>query len=93
MALTTTITKKSVVSSMEGMYQLTFNMVYVDGATVLIDRDFSAPYKTGNPWNSVTIPIREQMKKAIRLYKEEQVIFKGAGIDGIVTNLNSTVGV
>jgi beta-glucosidase/6-phospho-beta-glucosidase/beta-galactosidase len=94
MALTTTITKKSVTLSMEGMYQITYNMVYADGATVLFERDFTQPFKVGQGWSTtVTLRMRDEMKKAIRVYKEEQAIFNGAPIDASVTNLNSTVGV
>jgi hypothetical protein len=94
MALTTTITKKSVSLSQEGLYQITMNMKYQDGATVLLDRDFSERYKTGQAWaTTVTAKMRDSMKNAIRIYKEEQAILNGAPIDASVLNLNSTVGV
>ena len=94
MALTTTITKKSVTLKIEGMYEVTYNMVYADGSTILIDRDFTEPFKTGQAWaTTVTARMRDKMKAAMRIYKEEQAIFNGAPIDASVTNLNNTVGV
>jgi len=93
MALTTTITKKSVTCSQEGLYQITLNMVYADGATVLLDQDFTERYKTGQAVNIVAVSFRENMQAAIRKYKESQVIFNAAQLDTVVMNLNSTVGV
>ena len=94
MALTTKIIKKSVTCSQEGLYQITYNMVYADGVTVLIDRDFTEPFKTKRAWaTSITATMREKMKKTIATYKAEQAILNGAPIDASVANLNSTVGV
>ena len=93
MELTTTITKKAVTSGQEGLYQITLNMKYQDGATVLLDQDFSESYKTGQAFSAVFFNMKEKMKKAIRQYKETQVVLNAAALDTIVTNLNSTVGV
>lgn len=93
MALSTTVTKKSVTCSQEGLYQITLNMKYQDGTTVLLDQDFTERYKTGQAINLVATSFREQMKMAIRKYKEGRVIFNAAQLDTVVTNLNSTVGV
>lgn len=93
MALTTTIVKKSVTCSQEGLYQITLNMKYQDDATVLLDQDFTERYKTGQVIGIVAVSFKENMKTAIRKYKEAQVIFNAAQLDAVVTNLNSTVGV
>ncbi len=94
MALTTTITKKSVAFAHDGMHMITYNMVYADGSTILIDQDFTTEFRTGKPWSTtVTTRMRERMKTAITRYKAEQAIFNGAPIDASVANLNSTVGV
>ena len=94
MALTTTVTKKSVSQTMDGMFSITYNLLYKDDATVLIDQDFSQVFKTGMAWaTTVTAKMREAMKYAIAKYKLEQAILNGAPIDASVTNLNSTVGV
>lgn len=93
MALTTIITKKSVTCGQEGLYQITLNMQYRDGTVVLLDQDFSEVYKTGQIVSRVLERFKEQMKLAIRRYKEAQVIFNAAQLDAVVTNLNNTVGV
>ncbi len=93
MALSMTITKKSVSCSQEGLYQITLNLKYQDGTTVLLDQDFTEVYKTGQVVSRVLERFKEQMKTAIRKYKEAQVIFNAAALDSVVTNLNNTVGV
>jgi hypothetical protein len=94
MALTTTITKKSVSQTFEGLFQVTYNMVYADGATVLLNQDFTENFKPQMVWGTtVTAKMREKMKAAIAKYKAAQAILNGAPIDASVTNLNSTVGV
>ena len=94
MALTTTITKKSVVLTREGLYAITYNLLYKDGDTVLIDRDFTENFKTGWSWaTTITAVMKAKMKLAIANYKAEQAIFTGAPIDASVQNLNETVGV
>lgn len=93
MALSTTITKKSVSLSQEGLYNITLNMLYKDGETVLLNIDFSERYKTGQAYSAVFFAMKERMKAAIRHYKQEQAIFNAVALDTIVTNLNSTVGV
>ncbi len=93
MALSTIITKKSVSESQERLYQITLNMKYQDGTTILLDQDFTERYKTGQVISIILERFKEQMKLAIRHYKEAQVIFNAAALDAVVTNLNSTVGV
>jgi len=93
MALSTTITKKSVTYSQEGMFNVTLNLLYKSDEVVLIDRDFSLRYKPGTAWVPVFTEAKEKMKAAIRIYKEEQVLLNAVGLDGVVTNLNATVGV
>ena len=83
MALSTTITKKSVSLSQEGLYQITLNMKYQDGATVLLDQDFTERYKTGQVVGNVALAFQENMKAAIRKYKEAQVIFNAAQLDAV----------
>jgi hypothetical protein len=94
MALSTTITKKSVTLVGDGKYTITYNLLYKDGETTLIDRDFSQTFKPGMAWSTtVTALMRDEMKKAIANYKAEKAIYDGAPIAASVQNLNETVGV
>jgi hypothetical protein len=92
-AISSVITKKSVSSVGEGSYLINVNLKYQDGATVLLDLDFSEKFKTGQAYSTVFFNLKERMKAAIRHHKEEQAIFTAAALDTVITNLNSTVGV
>jgi len=93
MALSTTITKKSCVIRGVDSYSITLNLLYKDGETVLLDRDFSQNYKKGQAWPTLTVPVREEMKAAIAAYKPWKVINDAAGYTVRVVNLNATVRV
>ena len=94
MALSTTITKKSVTLVGDGKYTITYNLLYKDGETTLIDRDFSQVFKPGMAWaTTVTALMRDEMKRAIANYKAEKAIYDGAPLAASVQNLNETVGV
>ena len=94
MSLTTTITKKSATLVSDGKYTITYNLLYKDGETTLIDRDFSQVFKRGMAWaTTVTALMRDEMKRAIANYKAEKAIYDGAPIAASVQNLNETVGV
>lgn len=91
MALSTTITKKSVVQTQDGLYSVTLNLQYKDGVTVLLDRDFTENYWKGGTFNFVNFKAR--MKDTIQQYKDEQALFNGTVLATVVTNLNNQVGV
>ena len=93
MALTTTITKKSVSLVTTGLYTITLNMKYADGATILIDQDFSQPWSTGQTFSSVFFAFKTDMMAAIANYKAVQSVLNGGGLAAIITNLNNVVGV
>ena len=93
MALSTTVTKKSVTQSQDGLFIITFNLLYQDDTTVLIDQDFSREYRPGQPPESVYADVLAAMKSAIKKYKDEQSIYNNALLDTVVTTLNANVGV
>jgi hypothetical protein len=93
MALTSTITKKSVTQSMNGLFNITFNLQYKNDAVVLIDQDFDHKYRTGQAPSIVYFDVLTAMKAAIQKYKDEQEILNNALLDTVVTNLNANVGV
>jgi len=93
MALSTTITAKSVVSLQEGLYGVTVNMKYADGEMVLIDKDYTENYWKDMAFSVVFFNLKERMKADIAKYKAEQVILNSSVLATIITNLNSTVGV
>ena len=85
MALTKTVTKKSVKYGQEKLHIITFNLSVLDGTTEIINQDFSCEYRSGdNPAQKVN-EIKEQMQIAINRYKAEQVIFNSVALDTAVT--------
>jgi hypothetical protein len=93
MALSIIVTKKSVTLSQEGLYQITLNLQYLDGSTVLIDRDFSENYWTGQTPAFVVGKFKEKMQKAIDDYKAAQIIYNSAALDTAITTLKNGLGV
>ncbi len=93
MALSTTITSKSVNLVTAGVYNITLNMLYKDGETVLLDQDLSEPWSTGQAFSVVFFAFKAKMMAAIANYKSEQTVKNGGGLAAIVTNLNNVVGV
>jgi len=92
MALTTTITVKSVVESQKLLFIITLNMLYKEDETVLVDEDFTEKYRTGEALSAIYFRFLEKMKAAIASYKAEQVVINSVGLSGILTNLNTNVG-
>jgi hypothetical protein len=93
MALTVAVTKKSVTTSQDGLYQITLNLQYLNGTAVLIDQDFSENYWVGQTPAFVIAKFKEKMQKAIDDYKAAQVIFNSATLDTAITNLKNGLGV
>jgi len=72
MALSTTITKKSVTLITVGVYNITLNMLYADGETVILDQNFTEPWSTGQAFSAVFFAFKAKMMAAIANYKTEQ---------------------
>jgi hypothetical protein len=88
MALSKTVTKKSVKYAMEKLNIITFNLVVLDGAVEVINQDFSCNYIPGDAPASKVAEIVKQMQVVIDRYKAEQVIFNAAALDTAVTSIS-----
>lgn len=89
MALTVEVTKKAVTTSQDGLFQITLNMKYLDGATVLIDQDFTENHWLGQPPSVAVGRFKERMQKTIDNYKASQGIFNAAALDTALTTLKN----
>lgn len=85
------VTKKSVIHVQGGLFNITLNMQYLDGETVLIDTNISEHYVIGENRNAILEKFKAQMQKAIDNYKAAQVIFDSAAIDTAVTNIQNNL--
>lgn len=93
MALTVAVTKKSVVSTQDGLYSITLNIQYLNGAVVLIDQDFSENYWVGQTPALVVNKFKEKIQKEIDGYKAAQVLFNSTALDTAITALKNGLGV
>lgn len=91
MALTITITKKSVTQSQDGLWNIVLNLICKDGVPEVINQDFTMRYKTGQDIEVVIKKIQGEMQKTIDYYKSSQVIFNHAKLATAITYLNSNL--
>lgn len=89
MALSVTITKKSVQLIQEKLYHVTINMKITDGTTEVLNQDFSVKYRTGE---SIAIKQNEliaQCQAAINKYKAELQIYNAASFTTMCNNIQT----
>ena len=84
--MTTTITKKSV-SITPRVNTVTLNLLYTDGETVLIDRDFSGVYYPGEKVEHALEHIKLDIEAAIANYDAEQKVLASTDLDTAVATL------
>jgi hypothetical protein len=91
MALTITVTKKSVTQSQEGLWLITLNLVCLDAAVEVINQDFTMKYKTGQDVEVKVKLLQEEMQDVINYYKASQVIFNHTKLATAVAYLNNNL--
>jgi hypothetical protein len=91
MALTITVTKKSVSEAMPGQWTVTFNMVVEDGELEVINTDYSIDYKTGDNFDLKQVEALAKGQAIIDKYKREQTIFAATKLNTLVTYLNTNL--
>lgn len=92
MALTATVTKKSVSYVQDKLHNITFSFKLNDSTktpTEVINKDFSCTYQPGESPSQKVAGIVSQIQLDIDHYKAEQVIFNAAALDTAVTNIQS----
>jgi len=89
MALTTTVTKKSVSLSQPKMWMITLNMSLKDNAVEVLNKDYSIRYKTGDSISDKVAKFIELMQADINWYKSEQLIYNNIQLDTAVTNVQA----
>ena len=78
MALTATVTKASVNYQQPGLWNLAIHLMARDGATDVIDKDYSVRFRTGDTIESKAHELIEMMQADIDQYTDEQVIYNNA---------------
>lgn len=88
MALTATVTKKSVSLVQEKLYEVTFKLILTD-TTEVFNKDYSIKYRTGQTISTLTNKFIKLMQDDIDKYKAEQVIFNATQLNTSLSNVNS----
>jgi hypothetical protein len=91
MALTKTITKKSVKYGQEKLNIITFNLSLLDNAVEVLNQDFSVEFRLGDNVADKVAKVTELMQIAIDRYKAEQIIFNSTALNDAVTNISNGV--
>ncbi len=89
MALTATITKKSVTTSQKDLYAVTINLSLNDGATEVLNKDYTDKYRTGQNISTIVAKFIKTINLDIANYKEAKVIFDAAGFNTAITNIQN----
>ena len=85
-----TITKKSV-SITPHVNTVTLNLLYKDGETVLIDRDFSGVYYPGEKVEHALEHIKLDIEAVIANYDAEQKAFASTDLDTAVATIHAAI--
>jgi len=91
MALTATVTKKSVTQTMDKLWSIALNLSVTDGAVEVLNQDFSLKYRPGQDVAEKVKAVRDEMQKTIDDYKGEQQLLNHAHLDTAVTWLNNNI--
>lgn len=85
-----TVTKKAVNKTDSG-YQITLNLVCIDGTEEVINQDF---IQNHNPNNSVSVAIgvmKEKMQKVIDDYTTNQTVLNSQQLDNAVADIQNSL--
>lgn len=87
MALTATVTKKSVVYAQPKLHIITFNLVLKEDTAEVFNKDFSTNFFPGDSPAAKTAKIIEEMNIEIAKYKAAKAIFDNALLNTAVTTI------
>ena len=93
MALSKTVTKKSVNYVQEKMHNIVFTLTLTDNSVEVLRQDFSCQYAQGDTPAEKVAKVTEQMQIVIDRYKAEQVIFNSVALNTAVTNIQGGLNV
>ncbi|KKM65970.1 hypothetical protein LCGC14_1485890 [marine sediment metagenome] len=91
MVLTLTVEKRSVTETMDKMWSIVLNLSALDGTEVVINKDFTLKYRSGQDVEEKVKALLTEMQEAIDDYKSEQAIFNHTKLDTAVTYLNNNL--
>jgi hypothetical protein len=89
MALSVSITKKSVTRQQDKLYNISVNMSLKDGVTEVLNQDFSIRYRTGDNIANKKAELQAKIQEVIDNYKAEQVLFNAVAFTNMCTNIQN----
>jgi len=90
MALTGTITKKSVKrAGMENLFYVTVNFTATDNNIEIINKDFQIEFRPGENISLTDSKLLAEIQAEITNYKSEQAILNSVKFDTLITSLNT----
>jgi len=89
MALTATVTKKSVGYAQPKLHNIAFNLVLKEGTTEVLNKDVSCNFLLGDAASEKVALITNLMQIEIDRYKAEQVIFNSTALNNAVTSIQN----
>jgi hypothetical protein len=87
MALTKTVTKKSVSGNQESINIITFNLSLKEDTIEVINKDFSVEWRKGENIADKVKDVTAQMQSEINSYKAQKVIFDSAALNNAVNSI------
>ncbi len=92
MALIPTVTKVSVAGVEEDVHVITLNLKVNDGASDVIDKDFTVTYKISHDSRAVLRQrLVDKMQKEIDVYKNHKVVDDSAALGNDITTIQGSL--
>ena len=87
--MTKTVKKVSVTNPQAKLYIITFNLLVMEGATPVIDQNFTCEYRPGESIDSKIKEITDKMNDVIVEYKSSQAIYNNTQLDTVVQSIQA----
>lgn len=91
MALTATVTKKSVIRVQDKRWIITWSTVVKDDGIEVLNKDYQVEYIPGDSVSAKEATFTSLMQADINAYKSEQNIFNAAAMDAAVANVQAAL--
>jgi len=89
MALTATVTKKSVTYMNTTDFNLVLNLSVMDGAVEVLNVDIPVPFDKTDSVAKKIAEVTEKMQLEINRYKSAQTVFNSTALNNAVTNIQN----
>ena len=89
MALSATVTKKSVTTSQDKLYQIVLTLALTDTEGVGFTKDYSQDYRTGESVSTKVNLFINDMQIDINRYKDAKALSANATLATAITNIQS----